>query len=120
MILLLLCFLIFPANTAEPENGVVSESADGKLMVWNASESDLSSLDAFWESFAKSNDAKYWGQSATYPNYSDVNEFDTFLVQLDEGTCLMQFFHSRWRRANDVQRWHDTFNDYSGCPNVFD
>ena len=113
-------FLIFPANSEEQENGVVITNADGQLVVWNAIMSDLSSLDAFWESFAKSHDAKYWGQSTTYPNYGDVNEFDTFLVQLDKGTCLMQFYHSRWRRANDVQRWHDAFNDYSGCPYVFD
>jgi hypothetical protein len=32
----------------------------------------------------------------------------------------MQFFHQRWRRANDVQRWNDRFNDYAGCAHVFD
>jgi len=32
----------------------------------------------------------------------------------------MEFIHERWRRANDVRRWDDAFNDYAGCPHVFD
>jgi hypothetical protein len=32
----------------------------------------------------------------------------------------MALFHSRWRRANDVRRWDPKFNDYAGCPEVFE
>ena len=60
-----------------------------------------------------------WGSGTEYPPYAEVSELDTFLVQVDEGTCLMEFFHERWRRANDVRRWDDAFNNYGGCPHVF-
>jgi hypothetical protein len=80
----------------------------------------LSGIESFWINFAESNNAKFWGRAYTYPNYGDVNEFDTVLIQLKEGICLMQFFHSCWRRANDVQRWDDAFNQYVGCSSVFD
>jgi len=118
-ILLFLYLLITPVQAEEHENGFVSKSPDEKLLAWNMNKSEWTSIELFWEDFAKSNEAKYWGLSNKYPNYDDVNNFDTILIQLKEGTCLMQFFHSRWRRANDVQRWHDAFNEHSGCPYVF-
>lgn len=31
----------------------------------------------------------------------------------------MEFFHNRWRRANDVRRWDPLFNEHGGCPDVF-
>jgi len=118
-VFLFLFLLIIPVYAEEHENGLVSQGSDGKLLAWNTDKSEWSNIELFWHNFAKSNKAKYWGKSNMYPNYTAVKEFDTFLIQLDEGNCLMQFFHSRWRRANDVQRWHDAFNDYSGCPYVF-
>lgn len=119
-VLLFLYLLVISVQAQEHKNGFVSKSPEGKLLAWDVKKSEWSSIELFWKSFAKSNETKYWGQLNTYPNYGDVNEFDTVLIQLKEGTCLMQFFHSRWRRANDVQRWHDAFNEYSGCPYVFD
>lgn len=119
LVSLLFILLIIPVKAQEQENGVVKVNKDGQFIVWDERNSKWSSLDKFWDTFAAANKAEHWGKSSSYPNYDDVNEFDTFLVQLDEGTCLMQFFHSRWRRANDVQRWHDSFNEYSGCPYVF-
>lgn len=119
-VLLFLYLLMIPVQAEEYAHGFVSKSSDEKLLAWNVNKNDWNSIELFWTNFAKSNGAKYWGQSNKYPNYSDVDEFDTFLVELTQGTCLMQFFHSRWRRANDVQRWHDEFNAYSGCPYVFD
>ena len=53
-------------------------------------------------------------------HYEEVKEFDTLVIELEQGNCLMQFYHSRWRRANDVQRWNDIFNEYGGCPYVFE
>ncbi|WP_315980401.1 hypothetical protein [Aliamphritea spongicola] len=51
--------------------------------------------------------------------YDDVRELDVFMVELDSGVCLMQFYHQRWRRANDVRRWSPEFNSLAGCPDVF-
>ena len=42
------------------------------------------------------------------------------MVELAQGPCLMEFFHSRWRRANDVRRWDESHNEFGGCPYVFD
>lgn len=116
---LFLSLLILPIQAEEHKNGFVSQSSDGKLLAWNVNKNEWNTIELFWTNFVQSNEAKHWEQSSEYPNYGDVNEFDTFLVHLKQGTCLMQFFHSRWRRANDVQRWHDEFNAYSGCPYVF-
>tara|TARA_B100001063_G_scaffold218143_1_gene221279 strand:+ start:986 stop:1114 length:129 start_codon:yes stop_codon:yes gene_type:complete len=41
------------------------------------------------------------------------------MVEVDSGICLMEFYHDRWRRANDVRRWDDKFNQYSACKDVF-
>jgi len=111
---------MLPVQAEEHENGFVSQSPNGKLLAWDANKNEWSSIELFWKSFAQSTQAKYWGHSKEYPIYNDVNEFDTLLIQLKQGNCLMQFFHSRWRRANDVQRWDDAFNEYAGCPYVFD
>jgi hypothetical protein len=107
-------------TTHAQEHGFVEENSAGKLQVWNADLAKWSDIESFWQHFAKANNAKSWGHSDTYPTFIEVNEFDTLLIEVKQGTCLMQFFHSRWRRANDVQRWHDSFNEYGGCPNVFD
>ena len=93
---------------------------DGKQLAWDDFDKKFLSLEDFWKSYAKRNGGLTWGKSKIYPPYNDVKEFDLFLVELETGICLMEFFHERWRRANDVRRWDDAFNNYSGCPNVFD
>ena len=117
--LLLLCF-IGPIFAEDNRHGEVRSFADNKFQTWNKDSEKWTSIDDFWTHFSNTNRSKYWETSNEYPNYDEVNEFDTFLVTVKLGTCLMQFFHSRWRRANDVQRWDDDFNLYSGCPYVFD
>lgn len=77
-------------------------------------------VEVFWSDYATSKGGLTWGESDTYPEYNKVKEGDTFLVQLKQGPCLMEFFHNRWRRANDVRRWDDSMNTYGGCPHVFD
>lgn len=114
-----LYFIVLNAHAESYQHGFVKKE-DGKHQVWNSAKEQWYSLESFWNDFSKSNDAKYWGEASQYPNYSDVKEFDTLLIQTKDGHCLMQFFHARWRRANDVQRWDDAFNDYKGCPSVFD
>ena len=77
-------------------------------------------IELFWQQYTESKGGITWPQSATYPDYEKVSEGDTFLVHLTQGTCLMEFFHSRWRRANVVRRWDESINSYGGCPFVFD
>lgn len=79
----------------------------------------LAPLD-FWLAYAQRRGGLTWGRGATYPPYRDVQEGDTFLVETHLGPCLMEFFHKRWRRANDVKRWNDRFNEHAGCSVVFD
>lgn len=115
--LFLVCISI---NAQEPEHGSLIKNSNELSQVWNSNKSEWNDVEHFWKNFASESDAKYWGESDIYPKYSEVNEFDTLLIELEQGTCLMQFFHSRWRRANDVQRWDAAFNDYGSCPYVFD
>jgi hypothetical protein len=120
LFIFILCFVVSNIQAEEHDHGFVNESPSGKLLVWNNTENEWNSIELFWKNFIETNKATSWGWTDEYPNYNDVNEFDTLVITLKEGPCLMQFYHSRWRRANDVQRWDDAFNEYGGCPYVFD
>ncbi len=93
---------------------------NGQAMAWAAESKHWLSIDDFWQHWVNSRGGLTWAKSEQYPPYDQVKEQDTFLVELNGETCLMEFWHSRWRRANDVRRWDDSFNDYSACPHVFD
>ncbi len=97
-----------------------SFNTDGSVQVWNSEKSVWITPEQFWQNFTANRGGLTWQKSRDYPVYSKVNEHDTFLVELDSGVCLMEFFHGRWRRANDVQRWDDKFNSHSGCEKVFE
>ena len=77
-------------------------------------------VEKLWRSYAATVEGFNWGSRSTYPEYDKVKEGDILLIQLKQGNCLMEFFHSRWRRANDVRRWHESINNYGACPHVFD
>jgi hypothetical protein len=105
---------------ADPPHGAVRD-ADTSFEAYDADSSRWLTPEAFWDAHAERGRGRYWGRSTTYPPYASVAEFDTFLVELESGdTCLMEFFHQRWRRANDVRRWNDRFNTYGACARVFD
>ncbi len=120
LIAILLCSFILTAQAQEYEHGEIKQSTSGDIQVWNANSTQWSDAETFWLNFEKTNEGNSWGRSTKYPNYDDVNEFDTIIIELEQGACLMQFYHARWRRANDVQRWNDNFNEYGSCPYVFD
>lgn len=88
--------------------------------IWDQTVQAWVSVEMFWLTYAETRGGLTWGQGQQYPDYDQVNERDTFLVELQQGSCLMEFFHSRWRRANDVRRWNEQLNQYGGCPYVFD
>lgn len=102
-----------------PENGKL-RSDGNDFSVWSSSSEDWVTPETFWLDYAQQSGGKYWGRSRTYPEYSQVNEHDTLLIENDAGVCLMYFFHERWRRAQDVRRWDPEFNEILGCPKVFD
>lgn len=101
-------------------DGQVRENGHGQLEAWDKENSRWLSMEGFWQAYADRKGGYTWGASREYPPYEQVNEFDTLLIQLDSGNCLMEFFHSRWRRANDVRRWDERFNEYGACARVFD
>lgn len=91
----------------------------GELQAWNSESKQWQSPQAFWQSYGERKGGISWGKSKEYPEYEEVKEGETLLIELESGTCLMEFFHSRWRRANDVRRWDDAFNQVGSCPDVF-
>ena len=101
-------------------DGQVREGNSGELQAWDKENGRWLGIEGFWDAYTDRKGGITWGKSTEYPPYNQVNEFDTLLIQLDSGNCLMEFFHSRWRRANDVRRWDESFNTYGGCPRVFD
>ena len=112
--------LVFVVGSAQAEeHGRLNFEAD-KPRVWSDEHAGLVDYEKFWSEFVSANDGKYWGKRSTYPEYSVVREGDTLLIQIEEDTCLMYFFHQRWRRAQDVWRWDERFNQIAACPIVFD
>lgn len=91
-----------------------------KQQAWDEEDKKFVSLEEFWRTYAKRNGGLTWGQSENYPPYEKVKEFDLFMVEVGNEICLMEFFHDRWRRANDVRRWDVAFNEYSACSKVFE
>lgn len=104
---------------------VAQEHRDGEVRnvdgyeVWSAEREGWVTPLEFWHAYAKQRGGLTWGTRSTYPEYAKVKEHDLLIIELDSGSCLMEFFHTRWRRANDVRRWDPQFNDVGGCPNVF-
>ncbi len=100
-------------------DGQVQVLDDGSLRAWDAARGNWVEPLQFWLNVAERRGGLTWGRRADYPPYDDVEEYDLLLIELDTGPCLMEFFHGRWRRAQDVRRWDERFNDYGGCPDVF-
>ena len=123
---LIILFLIAGSAYADPglspgdRDGQVHVLDDATFVAWDSIKEQWSAPEDFWRSFAERRRGRIWPGSTQFPPYAEVNEHDTFLYQHESGPCLMYFFHTRWRRANDVWRWGDEFNAYGGCPNVFD
>ncbi len=101
-------------------DGEVRTLGDGEYLAWDAVSQEWLGPEEFWANFAGRGRGRIWPSGAEYPTHSEVREHDTILIQTADGPCLMYFFHTRWRRANDVRRWGDDFNAYGGCPTVFD
>lgn len=93
-----------------------AQTADVERLNWDGKEN----VELFWQRYIASKGGLTWGRSSEYPDYDKVKEGDTFMVELKQGSCLMEFFHGRWRRANDVWRWGEAMNEYAACPYVFD
>ncbi len=120
-VLVLACIVSAPclAQSQGNRDGQIRQIKDS-LTAWDDDKRQWVSIEQFWLAYAERRGGLSWGRGRDYPPYAQVNEFDTFLVETEHGPCLMEFFHSRWRRANDVRRWDERFNQYGGCPSVFD
>ena len=113
--LLVLMIFTIACNALESDTESTKPMLEVKPVVWTQG----MNVEKFWMSYAESKGGLTWSESTTYPDYEKLKEGDTFLVRLNQGPCLMEFFHRRWRRANDVKRWDDSMNKYGGCPFVF-
>ena len=100
-------------------DGEVRGVAGDGLEAWDIRNSEWVDLEVFWSRYADRRGGLTWGRRTDFPPYKRVLELDTMLIELESGPCLMEFFHTRWRRANDVRRWDEAFNEYGGCPDVF-
>lgn len=107
------------ADDHTPADGAARDRAGG-FEVYDAEAGRWLEPEQYWLAWAARRGGLTWGRGADYPPYGAVKEHDTFMVETAHGPCLMAFFHQRWRRANDVWRWNDRYNDYGGCARVFD
>lgn len=113
------CLISTTVAAQTPSDGQIRQH-QGTTQAWDTQATSWVDVESFWLSFAQNHGSRYWGKSQTYPEYAQVKETDTVMIETAQGTCLMEFWHTRWRRANDVRRWDDAFNAYGGCPTVFD
>lgn len=118
--LTLMSFQSFAVVAIGNHDGEVLTKRDKSQLAWDEQKQEWVSLEQFWHNVAERKGGLTYGQTSEYPDYDQVSEHDTLLIELPQGTCLMEFFHQRWRRANDVWRWDDAFNQHSACPYVFD
>ena len=109
--------ILFVSNLHALDNGEVS-TQNGKQVAWNEDTKSWQSIEDFWRDYASKNGGLTWKDSSTFPPYNDVKEFDLFMAHNNQGICLMEFFHTRWRRANDVRRWDDKFNEFEACATI--
>lgn len=107
-------------ETETLKDGQVRKITDGVIEAWDAENEQWLSPEAFWDRYAARRGGLTWGRRITFPPYEQVKELDTLIIKLKSGPCLMEFFHTRWRRANDVRRWDTLFNEFGSCPHVFD
>ena len=116
--------LLFAAPLALSQDasrdGAVRNTEGHSFEAWDAASEEWVDPETFWDRYAARRGGLTWGKRNDYPPYADVSELDTLVIELEQGPCLMEFFHRRWRRANDIRRWDDAFNAYGGCPHVFD
>ena len=108
------------ATAAAPRDGTTRATPSGEFEAWDAGAHAWVTPEAFWLSYAQRNGGLTWGRRATLPPFGEVEERDLMLLEVESGVCLMEFWHRRWRRAQDVRRWSPEFNAYGGCPRVFD
>ncbi len=101
-------------------HGETRANAEHELMVWDDGLSRWVSPEIFWQRFAAQRDSRWLGRRPDYPPYREARERDLLMIELPQGVCLMEFWHRRWRRAQDVRRWSAALNEYGGCPHVFD
>ena len=104
---------------AAPENGEVRE-VNGQMQMWEQASNQWIGVETFWHNYAKANGGLTWGVTETWPEYDKLKEKDLMIIKLKQGNCMMEFYHGRWRRAEDVRRWDPKLNEYGGCPYVFD
>lgn len=104
----------------QAKDGQVFQNVDDNLIAWDAQQEKWMTIEKFWLAFVNRTGGLTWAEDIEYPDYDKVKEFDTFMVRMRQGKCLMQFHHQKWRRAQDVNRWDEKFNLYGACPYVFD
>ena len=112
--------LVLPRISIAETHGELRDLEFGGVAAWDSVRGDWVTPEAFWRSYMRRSDGRSWGSRDAYPPFEQVLENDTLIIELDTGLCLMEFYHSRWRRANDVRRWDPGFNEVGGCPDVFD
>ncbi|MCV6623164.1 MAG: hypothetical protein OIF51_15595 [Cellvibrionaceae bacterium] len=112
----LVSFCTLAAVLSSIASTAYAQTAEVERLNWDGKEN----VELFWQRYIASKGGLTWERSSEYPDYDKVKEGDTFMVELKQGPCLMEFFHGRWRRANDVWRWGESMNEYAACPFVFD
>ncbi|SET11817.1 hypothetical protein [Thalassotalea agarivorans] len=108
------------AENNNPQHGDIRNGHKPTMEIYYGPSQQWMQVEDFWRTFAQDNYGGYKYTGPLYPPYEQAQEFDLLLLEIPYGACLMQFYHERWRRANDVWRWNEKLNEYGGCAHVFD
>ncbi len=111
------CISLYAQTESTLRNGQTRLHNDG-FIVWDTQADSWVKPEQFWANYASRKGSRNWGTATTYPPRAKTQPHDVVTIVTPEGVCLMEFYHSRWRRANDVWRWSQRFSNYAGCANV--
>lgn len=101
-----------------PSQGDVRDMK-GELQLWYSARASWLSPEAFFDLELKRLNGPTYGRTSVYPPYSSVQEWETLIDVLADGSeCPMVFFHSRWRRLPDVLALDTRARNHGGCKNV--
>ncbi len=71
--------------------------------------------DVFWYRWADEQKAFLWNGARELPAGPKVEDGNMFIVESDDGPCLLVRRDGVWRKAGDVYGWSERLRRHGGC-----
>ncbi len=100
-----------------PVNGQALEAPDSRagFLVYFEPMRIWIDPEVFWYRWADAQRAFLWNGGAELPAGADVEDGNMFIIETDDGPCLLVRRAGRWQQAGDVWGWSKRLRDHGGC-----